>query len=543
MADTVDSRRVKEFTEKDQASLDAKLDTLAAMVKASKYTVFFTGAGVSTSAGVGDYRGPTGAWTLRKIKQLVARKNNGTASKSDLAELEKLQTEAANETKKSTTKVDMIDAQPSLSHMAQATLIRLGIAHYVVTSNLDGIYRKAGLKGHTQLCCLHGDVYIERCTNCGYDFERNYEVRQGDRIHVHDHKVGTCSKCGSKPPAHYTGDPGDREMQNSKWGGLLVGTKDKNVGTKDTHINFGECLDNIDWSDAEKHCSKADLCIVAGTSLSLRHITHFPFQAKKTVIVNLQATPDDDDCHLRIWATCDEVFGGLLERLNIEVDPVPVWRPADYVPLDKLPKWLDPYYVKAARRLEQMIAQREKEAQDRGELVARPTVQPNVVEEEKKEVAGLQDMRTRKDPCPSSVFVGNLHERKGDDHHWTFFISRSADVTKESCMLSDFVDKVVVDLHPTFDPPQVVIPGSSPILLKRSGWGTFAINATIHFKAEVTSRPPLQLTHNLQFAQALSTTEVAIPAARVPLPPASVQLKKTTTRVTTVTGKTFTESR
>jgi NAD-dependent SIR2 family protein deacetylase len=54
-----------------------------------------------------------------------------------------------------------------------------------------------------------------------------------------------------------------------------------NSGTKDTHINFGECLDEVDWNEADVHTKKADLCIIAGTSMSLRHITHFPFQAKK----------------------------------------------------------------------------------------------------------------------------------------------------------------------------------------------------------------------------------------------------------------------
>ena len=37
-----------------------------------------------------------------------------------------------------------------------------------------------------------------------------------------------------------------------------------------------------------------DLCIIAGTSMSLRHITHFPFMAKKVVLINLQPTPDDE---------------------------------------------------------------------------------------------------------------------------------------------------------------------------------------------------------------------------------------------------------
>lgn len=53
MADTVDAKRVKEYDEEDTDDFESKLDTLAKMVKKSKYTVFFTGAGVSTSAGVG----------------------------------------------------------------------------------------------------------------------------------------------------------------------------------------------------------------------------------------------------------------------------------------------------------------------------------------------------------------------------------------------------------------------------------------------------------------------------------------------------------
>jgi len=102
----------------------------------------------------------------------------------------------------------------------------------------------------------------------------------------------------------------------------------KNCGTKDTHINFGESLDSIDWDEAERVCDKADLCIVLGTSMSLRHVTHMPFMAKKTVIVNLQKTPDDGDCHLRLFADADTVMTSLMQRLDIPIDPVPEWRPA-----------------------------------------------------------------------------------------------------------------------------------------------------------------------------------------------------------------------
>jgi len=185
MASTVDAKRVKEYNEEDTEGFEGKLDTLADMVRESNYTVFYTGAGVSTSAGVGDYRGPSGAWTMRKIKEL---KRKGDRTKEEDEELKNLLAELEKEEKKSTKKVPMTDAQPTFTHMTMATLIKRNIAHYVITTNLDGIFRKAGLEGHTQLCCLHGDIYIERCTKCGYDFERNYHVRQ-DETHVHDHKV------------------------------------------------------------------------------------------------------------------------------------------------------------------------------------------------------------------------------------------------------------------------------------------------------------------------------------------------------------------
>eukprot|EP00005_Dracoamoeba_jomungandri_P008942 CAMPEP_0174263452 /NCGR_PEP_ID=MMETSP0439-20130205/18776_1 /TAXON_ID=0 /ORGANISM="Stereomyxa ramosa, Strain Chinc5" /LENGTH=338 /DNA_ID=CAMNT_0015348803 /DNA_START=35 /DNA_END=1048 /DNA_ORIENTATION=- len=320
MADTVDFDRIAEYQE-ELKTLKPKLERLASWVNKANYVVFFTGAGISTSAGVPDYRGPKGAWTMRaKGKQAKAR-------------------------------VPTTDAQPTPTHMAMATLIRQGKAHYVVTTNLDGIHRKSGLKQHDQICNLHGCVYVERCTSCGYDFERNWHVRHA--FGVHDHRVGTCERCGSSCPS-------DKR----------VGTQDVDCGTKDTHINFGEYLDDIEWNEAEEHCGKADLVIIAGTSLTLRHITHFPFLAQKNkfgstkkkgkvVIINMQETPDDDICDLRIFAKTDIVFEGLMEELGLEIDPIPNWKPRDYKPISKLPSYVDQYYVDAAKRLDMLIKQGE----------------------------------------------------------------------------------------------------------------------------------------------------------------------------------------
>eukprot|EP01012_Entosiphon_sulcatum_P035464 TRINITY_DN45010_c0_g1_i1.p1 TRINITY_DN45010_c0_g1~~TRINITY_DN45010_c0_g1_i1.p1 ORF type:complete len:489 (+),score=71.52 TRINITY_DN45010_c0_g1_i1:21-1487(+) len=477
MADTVDSDRVREYSEPDEATFERKLDALAQLMKHSKYTVFYTGAGVSTSAGVGDYRGPTGAWTMRKIKQLQRKRTDHSITPAEAQELEKLLLEVSREEKKATKKVDMLDAEPTATHMAMSTLIRHGIAHFVVTTNLDGLYRKAGLVDHQTAVYLHGDVYIERCTGCGYEYERNYHTRQ-DSTHVHDHKLGKCERCGSSPPAHYKGEPGSAKMKGSKWGGVMIGTRDTNCGTKDTHINFGECLDSIDWDDAEDHCRKADLCIVAGTSMSLRHITHMPFLAKKVVIINLQATPDDDKANLRIWAKCDPVFVGLMERFGLEIDPVPVWRPRDAVPIAKIPKWVHPYYVEAAKRLEKYI-------------------QGRLLEEQTRAADHIADLRISPHQAAPRLLIGNLHRtvqsEDSNTHEWTMFVR-----SEDNKPLSGLVDHVEFQLHPTFRPNKVTVT-EEPYELQRLGWGTFEIGVVVHWR-DTVSRAPSRFVHALSFS-------------------------------------------
>jgi len=277
------------------------------------------GAGVSTAAGIADYRGPTGVWTRQRVKKLQAKASRTAAEKG---ELELLLSEAKKKGKDGAARggFGLQSAEPTSGHMVMSTLVRHELAQHVVTTNLDGLHRKSGLQHHRSLTCLHGDIYIERCTACAHEIERDYHVRNNAprKLNVHDHSIGTCPKCGSKPPRSYTGRKG---ADGSRKG--LVTPTDKNCGTKDTHINFGESLDDIDWDEAERVCEAAALCIVVGTSMSLDHVTHMPFMSGRTVIINLQKTPYDKQAHLRIFAHADVVLNALMERLAVPIDPVP----------------------------------------------------------------------------------------------------------------------------------------------------------------------------------------------------------------------------
>jgi len=278
---------------------------------------------------------------------------------------------------------------------------------------------------------------------------------------------------------------------------------DKNCGTKDTHINFGEFLDSVDWNEADTHCGKADLCIIAGTSMSLRHITHFPFMAKKVVLINLQPTPDDDNATLRIWAKCDPVFEGLMQRLKIPIDPIPVWKPRDAVPIDKIPSWVDSHYIEKAMGLGKYYEQYETD-------LIEGNIMNNTKEMKKLKIAKSAPVSPRKtSSLPEKIIIGNTHEivkgKDGSDKHkWTMYVKGENGDNLESC-----VDFVKFKLHPTFNPPTVKA-NQAPFELQRTGWGTFPVKVFIYWKAQFNA-PTVKHDHHLSFSDPDTFTIVNVP--------------------------------
>merc|ERR1719326_2513351 len=92
--------------------LEAKVRKLDKMIRQSKHIVIFTGAGISTSAGISDFRGPTGVWT-RKAQGLPPIAGTST-----------------------------VKALPTKTHMGIVELHRRGILRYVISQNCDGLHRR-----------------------------------------------------------------------------------------------------------------------------------------------------------------------------------------------------------------------------------------------------------------------------------------------------------------------------------------------------------------------------------------------------------------
>eukprot|EP00004_Rigifila_ramosa_P007073 TRINITY_DN1799_c0_g1_i1.p2 TRINITY_DN1799_c0_g1~~TRINITY_DN1799_c0_g1_i1.p2 ORF type:complete len:270 (+),score=56.59 TRINITY_DN1799_c0_g1_i1:66-812(+) len=114
-----------------EAVLDRKVEHLADLLAASKHAVFYTGAGISTSANIPDFRGPNGVWT-RRDRKLPPPKS-----------------------------VEIAQAQPTLAHFAMKQMLDRGTIKYLVSQNVDGLHRRSGVP-RTSISELHGNAFRER---------------------------------------------------------------------------------------------------------------------------------------------------------------------------------------------------------------------------------------------------------------------------------------------------------------------------------------------------------------------------------------------
>jgi len=275
MASTARSKsEKKEFFDEEEV-LDKKVKELAEVIRKSKHLIAFTGAGISTAAGIPDFR--SGINT-------VLDTGPGKWEKQANPGFSKLPKRAA---------VATIKAFPTFTHMALQTLIDKGIMKFLISQNTDGLHRRSGIPKR-QLAELHGNGNLEICKKCKAQYLRDFRTRNSKSVHNHE-----------------TG----RKCDNPACKGAL----------KDTIINFGEDLPPKEFAKAEKHSEMADVCLALGSSLTVTPAADCPETVGKLghlYIINLQRTPLDS-LSTRLNGKCDEVMRKLMEELEIEVPP---WR-------------------------------------------------------------------------------------------------------------------------------------------------------------------------------------------------------------------------
>jgi len=247
LPETFDTTRVMKY----------KLTRLAQWVKKSKRIVFFTGAGISTSCAIDDFRGSmNGVWSREVRGESVPEYDES-----------------------------FLIAAPSLSHMAIYELSKHKTVH-VVTQNVDDLHRRSGMP-EENIMELHGNLFVEECRQCKKRYHRNFDV-QG--MGMKD-TGGICPQCGSKL-CDFCLDWLDALPED----------------------DFERARDICREADLVI-CLGTSLRVEPANKLPQRTLKN----GGKVVIVNLQETPKDHVASMKINGLCDVVLKSVMHSLKVKI--------------------------------------------------------------------------------------------------------------------------------------------------------------------------------------------------------------------------------
>lgn len=224
------------------------MELLVELLRASRRSVVFTGAGISTESGIPDFRSPGGIWT-----QMAPIDFRDFVSSDDMRK-EAWRRRFAMEEMFTT-------ARPNEGHDAVAALVKSGKASHIITQNIDNLHQQSGVPDD-RVIEIHGNTRYAKCLRCGARAEL-----EPLRAHFETH--------GEPPDCRFCG-------------GIV----------KTATISFGQAMPEDEMARAEEATLACDLFIVLGSSLVVYPAAGFPILAKKNgarlVIVNRDPTDQDD---------------------------------------------------------------------------------------------------------------------------------------------------------------------------------------------------------------------------------------------------------
>lgn len=260
------------------------IETLKKWVEESRNIVAFTGAGVSTESGIKDFRSKDGLYseTWRPNEQDSTESGIPDFRSVDGLYSQKFDYPPETIISHSFYKRDPqyffrfykekmlpLGFEPNITHRKLAQWEQEGKLLAVVTQNIDGLHQKAGSK---KVYELHGSVL------------RNY-----------------CEKCGKFYPAEYVKNA--KGVPLCQCGGIV----------KPDVVLYEESLDPDTMSSSVSAIRKADLLIVAGTSLTVYPAAGLIqyYRGNRLVLINRDETPYDDYANLVLHESLGTVFSQL----------------------------------------------------------------------------------------------------------------------------------------------------------------------------------------------------------------------------------------
>lgn len=250
-----------------------------------------TGAGISTSAGIPDYRDERGEWKHARpvmyadfMAQLTVRQRYWARSMLGWPRMAK--------------------ARPTSAHKALAAMQRDGHIDGLITQNVDRLHQSAGANAID----LHGTLDSVRCQSCGAQWARQDWQQRIATANPDWHDTVTAVR---------DAPDGDAILEGADYGTFEVPDCNRCGGiVKPEVVFFGENVPKPVVESAYAAVDRAAGLLVAGSSLmvfsGLRFVRHAAKQYKPVLIINRGVTRGDDLATVKIEADT----GGTLTALS-----------------------------------------------------------------------------------------------------------------------------------------------------------------------------------------------------------------------------------
>ncbi len=236
----------------------------ADILRESKYTVAFTGAGISVESGIPPFRGPHGLWNKYnpEVLDLGYYMENAEDCWVYIREIF----------------YDFFaDARPNKAHQVLARMEQNGLLQAVITQNIDNLHFASGSKNVHE---FHGNSKRLKCLKCG----ESYSSSEFDFKNI--------------PPK----------------------CKADNEVLKPDFIFFGEGIPRDAYSGAFAEAEKAEVCVIIGSTGEVVPASYVPRTAKQSGAVIIEINPEESlftsqitDIHLQ--GNAGEIMAQLEEQL------------------------------------------------------------------------------------------------------------------------------------------------------------------------------------------------------------------------------------
>ena len=230
-----------------------KIHRAAELLLNSTNAIALTGAGVSTESGIPDFRGEGGIWEKYKPELY----GNIQSFIRDPSKFWKLAEKVAPK---------LFRAKPNPGHFALAELENMDIIKAVITQNVDELHQTAG---NIMVYEVHGNINRFNCFGCKASYTKDQVLRM---LKKEKHRPPTCSFCAAP--------------------------------LKPSVVLFGESLPTFEIYQSQAISQKADVMLIAGSSLSVAPACNLPIYTLqnngKLIIVNDNPTYLDERAEVLI---------------------------------------------------------------------------------------------------------------------------------------------------------------------------------------------------------------------------------------------------